>query len=427
VILIATFISSIAAYRLSVAQAKIEEAAAQAEQGREVALDAMEAIVFDAYDALDKADTDPDALQIQLLESAARGLSKIDDSDNPDTLMKRAETHQRLARAMWRLDHLKRALAQVKNAESLLARAVQLAPRSEAIKALELQIVAIKSTIQFELGSPEFVSTLDAGLALFEQNDGREQSNGSEQNRKILEAGTSLYQDRAYWLSSNQRDPSQAFSKAVELHRQLGPIEQLNYQNQALRLQLMEERADEYYNVSDHAQALKAFDMLLVVSERLQTADQSGHPRANLLADYRYYLASAYSGRGLCFAETGRRKLALQSFENGFAQFDDFRDNLVSIGDSLIVAESICRQALELYQEPDENRQAIVWAKRSVAVADASYRAFLGVYPEADLLSERILARQVLASLQEAFNDSAGKQTTDMEIRRLTTERKLLE
>lgn len=432
VFLVVTLVSSIAAYRLSAAQSKIEAAAQRAEQGREVALDAMEAIVFDAYDALDKADTDPDALQIQLLESAARGLSKIDDSDNPDTLLKRAETHQRLARAMWRLDHLKRALAQVNNAESLLARAVQLTARSDAIQVLELQIVAIKSTIQFELESPEFTTTLEAGLALFEQITGGEQSTaseqttGSEQGRKVWEAGTSLYQDQAYWLSSNQRDPSPAFSKAIELHKQLGPIERLDYQNQALRLQLMEERADEHYSASDHAQALKAFDMLLNVSQRLQTADQSGNLTASLSADYRYYLASAYSGRGSCFAETGRRKLALQSFENGFSQFDDFRDDLISIGDSLIVAEAICSHALELYQTPEEDRQAIVWAKRSVTVADASYRAFVGVYPEADLLSERILARQVLASFQEALNDSAGKQTTDMEIRRLVTERKLL-
>ena len=410
VLLIAS-ISTISALRLAAARKQTSAQAELAKNGREVALDAMESIVFDAYDALDRADMDPDELQIRLLESAARGFSKIDDDDEPETLIKRAETHQRLARAMWRLQRLQPALQQIQNAETLLARTKALDSQNDD---LELQVLAIKATVQLDLQHPAVEDSLKRGTELIKQLE-----QNKPINKQVIDAGTSLLQDKAYWLSGQGIDPTSAFKRAIELHLRLGPVEKTSFDEQALRMQLMEELADEHYNQDDLSQANAAYDKLLSVANRLKRAENDGIMSELLVADFRYYIASALCGKALCQLDAGRARAAEELFEAAYSNINPDEADLLSAGETLILAEEICNYALQMNEQSDNLSLAVSWSKRRVKTADANQRIYGDESSRQEYLSQQIDARRELADLQARSGDSRGKAQTDVEIRRL--------
>ena len=88
-------VSSLYAWRLADANHSTRVQAARADRGKEIALEVMESIVFDAYDQLDATYFDADELQIQLLRAAAEGLSRIENDSGP-TLFKRGRNSRQI-------------------------------------------------------------------------------------------------------------------------------------------------------------------------------------------------------------------------------------------------------------------------------------------------------------------------------------------
>ncbi|MEM7476036.1 MAG: protein kinase [Planctomycetota bacterium] len=250
-------ISTVYAFQLASARRETELQAQKADRGKEIALEVLESIVFDAYDELDQLYFDSDELQIQLLSAAAEGLSRIENQERtPDTLFKRAETHARLARAMWRVEEYEDARQQLDLANETLAMIPTERRQSEAAERLQLQVLEYEIAIADEQGEYRRLNSLQQQSLLA----AKRLSQRDDVTLLGLRTAAEIFRYYAEFHQDDATECEDALIVALSVHRKVGGIVDLPTEDEVFyRFQLLRELAEVYYFDAQFAKAESAW------------------------------------------------------------------------------------------------------------------------------------------------------------------------
>lgn len=351
-------VASYFAVRLSTARDQEELQALKAKQGRDVALEALESVVFDAYDKLDRSGYDPDVLQIELLQAAASSLERIEvDRESQETLVQRIETHARIARAMWRLGQLKKADSQIGKATQLLNGLDSVRRQSIPIKQLELQLLSSKIDVHYELGN-ELVFARSLAVAkkvIDELNDAKTSS------EKFYACAAEVFISEANALEGDGQPTLAPLLAARSYHDQLGVIAKLSYAEALSRLEILG-RIGREQQASQASQALKVFSRLAAASnQRVQLDLKEGYEPDSAFLGFRLM---AQLGILECQQAFGEQRNTKQLLESGWRILLDLMNQDAVLVDSSD-AWGLIHFALD---SGDETRGR--WLERAVQVAD---------------------------------------------------------
>ncbi len=381
-----TLISVLAALQLANAHSDTRLQAAKARQGREIAVEVMESIVFDAYDELESSQYAPDDLQIQLLQAAAAGLARIENErESSETLIHRAETHARLGRALWRSDRLEEAADQLAKAQSLLEPLDQGASDSVDVRRLQLQLYVTQIDTYSELGDQESV----AQLVLLATPLASELLALSNPDSSLLKTASEFYQSLAY-EAEDSRQVVQWLAWALEAHERLGPVVSLGYDERLPRLSMISELAYARLDIRDVERARGGFELLNQRAQQLlQVEAEEGYIGVSSeLLDGRL---SALLGLSECAQAEDQFALAQRHLEDAWQLVGTEVGNLSLDPYVLDTCWSIVDAGSELARA--EGR--VVWLRRKIALADCSAK----LLPDDDDARHQIRLRKRLLHL----------------------------
>lgn len=310
-ILTVAVVSSLYAWRLSDANHQTQVQATRADRGKEIALEVMESIVFDAYDKLDSSYLDPDELQIQLLRAAADGLSRIENDSGP-TLFKRAETHARLGRALWRVSQLEEAQEQLLQATKAIDRMT--AQQRDSIPCIRLQLrVGLDSAkTSDELGYPdEAIRALAPMLRLADILAERKDATAES-----LRAAARIHQYYSYSVDGSEEE--MACRNALSIHQKCGKLRKLGDVDTMLRLQLERELGESLYFQNKAAEAHAFWRSFLKSTEHVLESDESRGFELDGAIFSEWLHANA--GLAACEIELGQKQKAVERLETAWSQ-----------------------------------------------------------------------------------------------------------
>ncbi|MEM7559833.1 MAG: serine/threonine-protein kinase [Planctomycetota bacterium] len=306
-------VSSLYAWRLADANHQTQVQATRADRGKEIALEVMESIVFDAYDELDATYFDPDELQIQLLRAAAEGLSRIENDTGP-TLFKRAETHARLGRALWRVSQLEEAQEQLLQATKAIDRMTVQQRDSIPCIRLQLRVGLDSAATSDELGCPDeairaLAPMLRLADILAERKDATVES---------LRAAARVHQYYSYSVDGLEEEA--ACRNALSIHQKCGELLQLDDVDTMLRLQLERELGESLYFQNKLPEALASWRTFLESAKAVREVyDSRGFEfDGSVLSEWFH----ANAGLAACEIELGRRQKALGRLEDAWTHFE---------------------------------------------------------------------------------------------------------
>ena len=375
-ILAVAVVSSLYAWRLADANHQTQVQATRADRGKEIALEVMESIVFDAYDKLDASFLDPDELQIQLLRAAAEGLSRIENDSGP-TLFKRAETHARLGRALWRVSQLEEAQEQLLQATKAIDRMTVQQRNSIQCIRLQLRVGLDSAATSDELGFPgEALRTLAPMLRLADILADR-----SDATVESLRAAASVHQYYSYSVYGLEEE--KARRNALSIHQRCGDLLELEDIDIVLRLQLERELAESLYFQEKLPEAHASWRSFLGSTKAVLESDVSrdSAPDCGVFSEWLH----ASAGLAECEIELGRRPDAVGRLEEAWSQFEqETQANFHCIEVSQGIWQLVyCALETELATEAEWN---VKWLRRAANLIDQEAK-FLD---DGSLLSEQI-------------------------------------
>ncbi|MEM8735736.1 MAG: hypothetical protein AAGG44_15995, partial [Planctomycetota bacterium] len=352
------------AFHLGQAQSQSALQAVKAKQGRDIAVEALESIVFDAYDQLNRSDFDPDEIQIELLQSAAASLERIEISDGaPDTLHSRIESHTRIARAMWRIDLLKEAFRQSQTAFRLLKQYPQSQHATGEFRLLRLQALLTMLDVQYELGDqPGFIANLESAKSVLAAIVADRQMGPT-----VHALAAELHLSDANARTDQGLDASEQLAAALASHRELGGVTALDYGDALRRLELTRQLAQQELMKSSST-AEEQFDRLASMCNALIDTDtEFGFLPASAFLEYRLIAQS-----GLIAAErkTNPPGDAERRFEIGWSILQDFMQY-----DADIVDPQSAWQFVQLALA-EKSVSRIRWTRLAVEIADWEAAAY---------------------------------------------------
>ncbi|GAB5403166.1 MAG: hypothetical protein Aurels2KO_13970 [Aureliella sp.] len=409
-------VSAIAAWRLSLAREQLRLETLRAREGRDLALDAMESIVFDAYDALEVDGYDVDKVQIGLLESAARGLARLNKRDDPEAMLSRAEAHARLGKAMWRIGKLREASEQLQTAQRFVDDLPADQQGSVATRRLRLHILAIAGTNSYEMmdgGAAE--ASLKQAVALAD-----ELLLEAGEDAQVISDAASVYQDVSYIRSekvdvsggSQQLDFLSPISRARQIHQRLGKIAQLAYGDAQMRLLLQQDLAEAFVDSERYPQALRAYDDLLAGVDSLADAAAEDIDVAILAAEY---AVVAQLGKADLQLEKGAIETAMQGIEEAWQHCTAGED--APEGEFIEFAWQVVEQALYILDDFTQSDVEIKWTRRAVLLADLDASALPN---DREVREGQVAFRRRLLALLRADGQTAAAAKVEAQLRELS-------
>ena len=371
-------IASFAALRLKVAETEVRLQAVRAAEDRDIALKAMEAIVFRAYDELDKEVYDSDEVQINLLKSAAEGLARINKGPGKQVLVHQAEMHSRLGQALFRMNRFNLALVELDKAEKYIANMNSLQHASKETRFLQLRTLATKARVLFQMDNDtDLWPTLRAALPLAD-----DLMREYPADRDLLLEVAELHQDYAYAIASSESEAAglKDYTKALDLHLRAGPVETLSFNERLERLQMHLDVAGSLYDAEDADAAMRQYQRLEKQAEKcVQLEEQSEFPE--LAHASRSYVLQAMSGRALCLLLQSKPNGALRVCEEAWTLTGRFLRLHPENQELLEFAETLTTDAMFIIQSTNSPRPAKPWATRAREVAEGRLDA---AWPKSD-------------------------------------------
>ena len=368
VFLSAIAIATIATYasiRLADARNSVRMEAAKAAVDRDVALDVMEAMVFDVYDQLNQDEIDTDEIQVNVLERAAAGLSRIEAGDSESLLRHQAETHSRLGRAMWRLDRLDAADTQLRLALARIEQMPERQSNTKEIKLLGLETISVLAQVCYENERNDERTLLTVSSKDLAEQMLRE----FPDDRSVVSQAADSFHEFGY-LTAEQVGDDEAipvFQRAIAILARLGDYSSYDSQQKSTLLQLMMDIADSHYNMESFPEALSAYRS---ARERSRQVFDLEDPDNFLYTDlWNDYLIEAISGEAACLATTDRQNQSLEVSRQGWQIIDEALNERSADWALLDLADSLVDDATTVASERGDRTAAVKWAQRAVRIA----------------------------------------------------------
>lgn len=360
-------IASFAALRLKVAETEVRLQAVRAAEDRDIALKAMEAIVFRAYDELDKEVYDSDEVQINLLKSAAEGLARMNKGPGEQVLIHQAEMHSRLGQALFRMNRFDRALVELDKAEQCIANMNSLQNASKETRFLQLRTRATKGRVLFQMDNdtdlwPTLMATLPLADDLMVEYPA---------DRDLLLEVARIHQDYAYAIATSESESAglKEYTKALDLHLRAGPIETLSFNERLERLQMHMDVAASLYDAEDADAAMRQYQRLEKQAEKcVQLDEQSEFPE--MAHTLKPYVLQAMSGRALCLLLQSKPSAALRVCEEAWTLTGRFLRLHPENQELLEFAETLTTDAMFIIQSTSSRRPEKPWATRARELAE---------------------------------------------------------
>ncbi|TWU56970.1 Serine/threonine-protein kinase PrkC [Rubripirellula tenax] len=365
-------IASAAAIKLAAANAETRYQAAQSALDRDIALQAMETVVFTAYDELDADEFETDEIQIRLLEKAAHSLSMIEDRGDAKLLRYRAETHARLGLALQRSQQWDRALEHLSLASESL-RQIGLAEReTKPLRLLQLRIVAGQARVRYEMEpTPEMWPTLEQARTLADQMLADDPT-----DIDVAVLASDIFRDFGHAVSDRDGDTAAIphYVRSLESHQRIGALDTISYYQRVSRLMIQNDIAVAYYDSEATESALKEFSQLQTWSQQCIAIDRRDEDPADLF-ETQEYLVEAYSGRSSCLADQGKLDEGLRIAEQGWPISEAYlqqRPLDVSVNE---IVDLFAKNAHSIAVDANDPVAKKRWAKRLLDLATASHEA----------------------------------------------------
>lgn len=360
-------IASVAAIRLKVAETEVRLQAVRAAEDRDVALKAMEAIVFRAYDELEKEIYDSDEVQINLLESAAEGLGRMNTGADKKLLVHQAEMHSRLGQALFRMNRFKLALVELDKAEQCIASMSVLQQAGKGTRYLQLRTLATKARVLYQTDNdvdlwPALMAAIPLADELMLQYPA---------DRDLLLEVAEVHQDYAYAIASTESEAAglKDYMKALDLHLRAGPIETLSFSERLGRLQMHLDVAGSLYEAEDPDSAMRQYQRLEKQADKcMQLDEQSEFPE--LSDSSKIYVLKAIAGRALCFLSQGKSNAALRACEEAWTLTGVFLHLHPENQEMLEFAETLTADAMFIITSTGSPRPEKPWATRARELAE---------------------------------------------------------
>ncbi|MDA7877941.1 serine/threonine protein kinase [bacterium] len=368
-------IASFAALRLRDAQTEVRLQAARAAEDRDIALKAMETIVFQAYDELDSESYDSDEIQIKLLKSAAKGLARMNSGADEQLLIHQAEMHSRLGQALYRMDRFQQALKELATAQQRLASMSRQQEATKEIRILKMRTIATKARVLYQIeNDTELWATLMAALPIA---DALVREFPTE-HLLLLEAAE-IHQDFAYALAASESEAAALddYKEALDLHMRAGPIENLSFTERLTRLQMLLDVADSLYDSDELERAGREYRRLGALAEKSVLLDQQSE-FPGLFHNAREFLIESANGQGWCLYEQGKLEASLQSFENAWQAANAYMSLLPDDREIINLADILISNTQLILKSSDAAGIKRKWANRAVEVAEKELRTAPG-------------------------------------------------
>ncbi|MDB4809916.1 serine/threonine protein kinase [bacterium] len=368
-------ISSFAAVRLKGAQTEVQLQAARAAEDRDIALKAMETIVFQAYDELDSETYDSDEIQIKLLKSAAKGLARMNSGADEQLLEYQAEMHSRLGQALYRMNRFHPALDELSTAEKRLSSMSQEKLALKEIRFLKMRTMATKARVLYQLDDnialwPVLMETIPLADDLLREFPSQ---------RALLLEVAEIHQDYAYAIASSESEAAALddYERTLELHLRAGPVETLSFTERLTRLQMQLDLADSLFDTKDVDLAIREYRRLKAIAQKSISMDQQSE-FAGLFHNARAFLVESANGEAWCLFEQGKVEQALQTCDEGWQEVDQYMDLQPEDQDIIELAEWLVTSALVMLESSQEVALKRQWAMRAVEVAENEVRVSPG-------------------------------------------------
>ncbi|MAI72459.1 MAG: hypothetical protein CMM01_16340 [Rhodopirellula sp.] len=360
-------IASFSALRLKVAETEVRLQAVRAAEDRDIALKAMEAIVFRAYDELEKDIYDSDEVQINLLKSAAEGLARMNRGPNQQLVVHQAEMHSRLGQALFRMNRYEPALIELYKAEQCIASMNLLQQAAKETRFLQLRTLATKARVLYQTDNDtDLWTALMAALPLAE-----DLMREYPADRALLLEVAEVHQDYAYAIATSESESAglKDYTKALDLHLRAGPIETLTFNERLGRLQMHLDLAGALYDAEDPDSAIREYQRLEKQADKcVQMDEQSEFPE--LSATSKTYLLQAISGRSLCLVQQRKPNAALQACEEAWKLAGTFLRLHPENQEILELAETLTEDAMFIIESTGSPRPKKPWATRARELAE---------------------------------------------------------
>lgn len=363
-----TGIASFAALRLKVAETEVRLQAVRAAEDRDIALKAMEAIVFRAYDELDKDVYDSDEIQINLLKSAAEGLARMNKGPDQQLLVHQAEMHSRLGQALFRMDRYKSALAELDKAEQSIGSMDTQQQATKETRFLQLRTLATKARLLYQMDNDKDLwPALMAAVPLAD-----DLMREYPTDRALLLETAEVHQDYAYAIATSESEAAglKDYTEALDLHLRAGPIETLSFNERLTRLQMHLDVADSLYDAADPDSAIRQYQRLEKQADKcVQLDEQSEFPELSDAS--KTYLLKAISGRSLCLFLQQKPNAALQACEEAWKLAGIFMRVHPENQEIFEQAETLTADAMFIIESTASPRPEKPWATRARELAES--------------------------------------------------------
>ena len=360
-------IASFSALRLKVAETEVRLQAVRAAEDRDIALKAMEAIVFRAYDELDKEVFDSDVVQINLLKSAAEGLARMNKGSDQQLLVHLAEMHSRLGQALFRMNRNKPALVELRKAEECIDSMNARQQAAKETRILQLRTVATKARVLYQMDNEtDLWPALMAAIPLADELMRQYPS-----DRELLLEAAEVHQDYAYAIATSESEAAglKDYMKALDLHVRAGPIETLSFNERIGRLQMHLDVAGSLYDAEDPVAAIREYQRLEKQADKcVQLDEESEFP--DLSDTAKTYLLKAISGRSLCHFLQGKPGAALQACEEAWGLAGIFIRMHPESQELFEVAHTLTDDAIFIIESTGSPRPEKPWVTRARELAE---------------------------------------------------------
>ena len=360
-------IASFSALRLKVAETEVRLQAVRAAEDRDIALKAMEAIVFRAYDELDKDVYDSDEVQIKLLKSAAEGLARMNKGPDQQLLVHQAEMHSRLGQALFRMNRYKPALLELDKAERCIDSMNATQQAAKDTRFLRLRTVATKARVLYQMDNdtdlwPALMAAVPLADDLMREYPA---------DRELLLEAAEVHQDYAYAIATSESEAAalKDYTEAFDLHVRAGPIETLSFNERLVRLQMHLDVAGSLYDAEDAESAIRQYQRLEKQADKcVQLDEQSEFP--DLSHASKTYLLQAISGRSLCLFLQGKANAALQACEEAWDLAGIFIRMHPESQELFELAHTLTDDAMFIIESTNSPRPKKPWVTRARELAE---------------------------------------------------------
>ncbi len=360
-------IASFAALRLKVAETEVRLQAVRAAEDRDIALKAMEAIVFRAYDELDKEVYDSDEIQIELLKSAAEGLARMNQGPDRQLLVHQAEMHSRLGQALFRMSRFKPALVELEKAETCINGMNAQQQATKDSRFLRLRTIATKVRVLYQINNEtELWLALMTVIPLAD-----DLMREFPADRALLLEAAEVHQDYAYAIATSESEAAglKDYTKALDLHLRAGPIETLSFNERIGRLQMHLDVADALYDAEDAESAIRQYQRLEKQAAKcVQLDEESEFPELSHAS--KTYQLEAISGRALCLLLQRNPQAALVACEEAWNLAGIFLRLYPENREILEFAETLTADAMFIITSTGSPRPKKTWGMRAAELAE---------------------------------------------------------